>query len=163
MKNTSKKPTILLLVTMLMLPFFFQNAHAQTNKEEIEFFQSIFGMEKKQTVAQFLNISPNDPFWTIYDQYETERKALGKERIDAINNYADNYMDMQDADYDQVVRDMISLKTRNDKLIDAYYKKVKKASGSKVAAQFFQIEEYILAEIRATIMEEIPFIGEFER
>ncbi|WP_194776241.1 hypothetical protein [Pararhodonellum marinum] len=158
-----KKQTTLLLFILMMTPLFFQNVQAQTNKEELDFIQSIFGMEKKQAVAEFLNISPGDPFWEIYDQYETERKALGKERIEAINQYAEKYTTMQDADYDQVVSTMISLKKRNDKLIEGYYKKVKKASGSKVATQFFQIEEYILSEIRASLMEAIPFIGEFEK
>ena len=39
-------------------------------------------------------------------------------------------------------------------------KKVKKASGSKIAGQFFQLEAYIQSEIRSTVMSSIPFIGE---
>jgi hypothetical protein len=46
--------------------------------------------------------------------------------------------------------------------MDQYYKKIKKASGSKVAAQFFQLEGYFLTQIRAAIFEEIPYIGEFD-
>jgi hypothetical protein len=50
-----------------------------------------------------------------------------------------------------------------DKLLDKYYKKIKKASVSKVAAQFFQLESYFLSEIRSAIMQEIPYIGEFDK
>jgi len=32
-----------------------------------------------------------------------------------------------------------------------------------VAAQFFQLESYFMSQIRATIMEEIPYIGEFDK
>jgi hypothetical protein len=142
--------------------FLFVDAHAQSNKEEVEFIQSIFGMEKKQAVAKFLNLPPSDPFWTLYDEYETQRKALGAERIKAIEAYAKVYGSMQDADYDRVVSSMNSLKKRNDKLINTYYKKIKKASGAKVAAQFYQIEEYILSEIRAGILGALPFIGELD-
>lgn len=137
-------------------------ANAQSNKEEVEFIQSIFGMEKKAAVAGFLNLPPSDPFWALYDEYETQRKALGAERIKAIEEYARIYGSMQDADFDKVVSSMNSLKSRNDKLINTYYKKIKKSSGSKVAAQFYQIEEYILSEIRASIMGGIPFIGEMD-
>jgi hypothetical protein len=57
---------------------------------------------------------------------------------------------------------MIALRKKTDKLMDQYYKKIKKASGSKVAAQFFQLEGYFLTQIRAAIFEEIPYIGEFD-
>lgn len=137
-------------------------SNAQSNKEEVDFIQSIFGMEKKAAVARFLGLGPNDPFWALYDEYETQRKALGAERIKAIEEYAKVYGSMQDADYDKVVANMNSLKKRNDKLIDTYYKKIKKASGAKVAAQFYQIEEYILSEIRAGILGALPFIGELD-
>lgn len=137
-------------------------SNAQSNKEEVDFIQSIFGMEKKAAVARFLGLGPNDPFWALYDEYETQRKALGAERIKAIEEYAKVYGSMQDADYDKVVANMNSLKKRNDKLIDTYYKKIKKASGAKLAAQFYQIEEYILSEIRAGILGALPFIGELD-
>jgi len=45
--------------------------------------------------------------------------------------------------------------------MDQYYKKIRKSSGLKVAAQFFQVESYILLQTRNAIFEEIPFIGEF--
>jgi hypothetical protein len=32
----------------------------------------------------------------------------------------------------------------------------------KAAAQFVQIEQYLLSSVRAAILEEIPFIGELE-
>lgn len=68
---------------------------------------------------------------------------------------------MDDAKNDEIIKSMISLRNANDKLIDKYYKKIKKVSGSKVAAQFFQLESYFLSEIRTNIMEGIPFIGDF--
>ena len=88
---------------------------------------------------------------------------MGKERIYALANYVNNYDRLDEAGYDKAVADMIAIRKKTDKLIDDYCKKVKKASGSKIAGQFFQLEEYFLAEIRATIMEEIPFIGEFDK
>ena len=97
----------------------------------------------------------------MYDEYETKRKALGKERFAALTNYAENYNNLDNATYDETIATMISLQKRTDKLIDQYYKKIKKTSGSKVAAQFFQLEEYILTQIRAAIFEGIPMIGEF--
>ena len=47
-------------------------------------------------------------------------------------------------------------------LFYTYYKKIKKSSGSKEAAQFYQLENYILSAIRLEILSNIPFFDEFE-
>jgi F0F1-type ATP synthase delta subunit len=158
-----KKNILIFFSAMLLAMTFVQTTNAQSNKEETEFMQSIFGMEKKAIVAEFLKLESTNPFWVLYDEYETKRKELGKERINTLTNYVDNYDNLADDKYDEVVASMISLRKSNDKLIDTYYKKIKKASGSKVAAQFFQLENYFLSEIRSAIMEEIPYIGEFDK
>jgi hypothetical protein len=138
-----------------------QTIDAQTDKEETDLLQSIFGMEKKAVVADFIGVESNNPFWILYDEYETKRKELGKERLTLLMNYAKNYDSLDDAKYDETIANVISLQKRTDKLIDQYYKKIKKSSGSKIAAQFYQLEGYFLTQIRAAIFEEIPYIGEF--
>ncbi len=155
-----KKSAFYLLVTVFTAILFGQTINAQSYKEEIEMFQSIFGMEKKALVADFIKIDEANPFWAIYDEYETKRKALGQKRLAALADYADNYDSMTDAGYDNTIKTMIELRKQNDKLLDTYYKKVKKASGSKIAGQFFQLEAYVQSEIRSTVMSSIPFIGE---
>lgn len=138
---------------------------AQSNKEEVDLVQSIFGMEKKAMAAEFIKLdgAQKDAFWVTYDEYEGKRKDLGKKRIDLLNKYAASYGTMNDADTDDIVNQTISLQVETDKLIVTYYKKIRKASGAKPAAQFYQLEAYILSEIRAAIMESIPLIGEFDK
>ena len=155
-----RKNKFYLVAVILMATVFGHTMNAQSNKEEVDFMQSIFGMEKKAIVTEFLAIESSDPFWEVYDAYETERKELGKKRIDALSDYVSKYNELNDDKYDDVVKTMISLRKSTDKLIDTYYKKVKKVSGPKVAAQFFQIEEYFLSAIRLDLMEGIPYIGE---
>jgi hypothetical protein len=154
------KKLLLIVACMLSGCFVF----AQSNKEEIDMFQSVFGMEKKALVAEFIKLDgpQKDAFWTHYDRYEGERKALGQKRIALLNKYAFSYGTLDDAGTDEIVKEMISLQTQTDKLIVDYYKKIKKDSGAKAAAQFYQIEGYILSKIRATIMENIPLIGELD-
>ncbi|MFD1315487.1 hypothetical protein [Namhaeicola litoreus] len=154
------KTKFYVVIAVFMAMLFGQNIQAQTYTEEIDMFQSIFGMEKKELVSDFLQDAANDDFWTLYDEYELKRKSLGKERLQALTNYANNYDSMDLTGYDNTIKEMIRLRSANDKLIDSYYKKIKKKSGSKAAAQFFQIESYILSESRSAILEGIPFIGE---
>jgi len=45
---------------------------AQTNTEELRYLQSMFGMEKKQVVAERMKLSEAESakFWSMYEEYE---------------------------------------------------------------------------------------------
>ena len=137
---------------------------AQSNKEDLDMIQAIFGKEKKAMVASFVQVDPSkaDAFWKVYDEYETNRKSLGQKRIALLEKYAKNYATLDDATTDQIIKENQSLQQETDKLIIQYYDKIKKVAGIKPAAQFYQLEGYLLSVIRATILENIPFIGELD-
>jgi len=139
-------------------------AMAQSNKEDVDFIQSIYGKEKKAVVAQFIQLDgpQKDAFWKIYDEYEVKRKELGHQRVALLERYAKNYTTLDDATTDQITKDMLSLGVKTDKLINTYYGKLKKASSVKAAAQFVQIESYLLSEVRTAIFESIPLIDELK-
>ncbi|GAB1454229.1 hypothetical protein MASR2M47_42850 [Draconibacterium sp.] len=80
-----RKNIFVLAIALLMFSAFTQTSKAQSNKEETEFIQSIFGMGKKAVVAEFLGIDGDNPFWALYDAYETKRKELGQRTIGGIN------------------------------------------------------------------------------
>ena len=135
---------------------------AQSYQEEVDMVQAVFGMAKKDITAEFIKNEGNTAFWTLYDEYEVKRKLLGQKRMQLLSNYANNYNDMTDEKTDQLMKAIMAQKKSLDKLIDTYYKKIKKSSGSTEAAQFYQLENYILSTIRLEIMESIPFFDEFE-
>jgi Spy/CpxP family protein refolding chaperone len=133
-----------------------------TDTNEVDYYQSLFGMAKKTLVSEFVDLKdyPADQFWALYDAYETERKELGKSRLDLLENYAKNYLTLDEAKTDELVKQMDVQKKNLDKLIFKYYKKMSSAVGTKPAAQFYQMENYLLSAIRLAILESIPFIGE---
>ncbi len=137
---------------------------AQSNKEDVDVIQSLYGKEKKTILAGFIVLEgeQKDAFWKIYDEYETQRKELGKQRVALLEKYAANYGTMDDATTDQIIKEMTSLGVKTDKLIGTYYGKMKKSASVKAAAQFVQFEAYVLSVVRASIMESIPFIGELD-
>jgi Spy/CpxP family protein refolding chaperone len=139
-------------------------AYAQSNKEDVDFIQSIYGKEKKTIVAEFIKLegTQKDAFWKLYDEYETKRKELGKQRIALLEKYAANYGTMDDATTSKIIKDMIALGKQTDGLMATYEKKMEKAAGVKAAAQFYQLEAYFLSAIRVSILESIPFIGELD-
>lgn len=139
-------------------------AFAQSNKEDVDFIQSIYGKEKKMIVADFIKLegAQKDAFWALYDEYENKRKELGKKRVALLEKYAANYSSLDDATTSALIKETAKLGADNDKLISTYHKKMEKAAGAKAAAQFFQIEAYFGSVIRASILESIPFIGELD-
>ena len=135
-------------------------ASAQSNKEEVDYIQSVFGMEKKALVADFMSLEGTkaDAFWKLYDEYEIQRKELGKTRIDLMEKYANNYNGMSAEVADKWMADVIKLGKSTDKLLETYYKKIKKVTDPVTALKFFHVESYILNSIRQTIASELPFV-----
>jgi len=148
---------------ILILGFLFLSlaGFSQSNKEEVDLLQAKFGKTKKDIVAGFIQPT-TDAFWKVYDEYETKRKELGQQRIDLLEKYAANYGTMDDPTTDAMMKDLTKLGVKTDKLIETYYGKMKKAAGVKAAAQFVQIEVYLLSAVRVTILDNIPFIGELD-
>jgi hypothetical protein len=150
------KKYILIIAASLMATF----TYAQSNKEEVDLMQAAFGMDKKAAVAEFVKPAPaqKDAFWKIYDEYETQRKDLGKQRIELLKQYADQYKSMTSAQADAWTKKAIDLQKKTDNLIITFYDKVKAATDGIVALQFYQIENYILTGIRSQLLENIPFV-----
>jgi len=150
------KKYILIIAVLFVASF----VKAQSNKEEVELMQAAFGMDKKAVVMEFVQPSETqkDAFWKLYDEYETQRKVYGKQRIELLEQYAKQYQTMTSEQADAWMKKVLDLQAKTDKLITSYYKKVRKISDGIVATQFYQIENYILAGIRAQLLDEIPFL-----
>ena len=133
---------------------------AQAQKTELDYYQSIYGMEKKAVVSDLIQLKPQqkDAFWALYGQYETSRKALGEKRINLLETYAENYDNMDAGQLNTIVNDAMGQTSKNEKLINTYYKKMKKTVDPVVAAQFYQVETYLHSEIRAAIFGNIPMV-----
>lgn len=137
---------------------------AQSNKEEIEMYQAIFGMEKKDITAKLVTLTEEnqESFWTIYDEYEAERKAVGQKRIELLTKYAEMYADIDEENVTGLIKEAMSIRAQADKLIKDYYNKIYKAVGHVSAAQFYQLEHYYMSEINVAIYSNVPMVGELK-
>jgi len=134
---------------------------AQTDQTEVEIFQEAVGYEKKVAVANFMQLGDNaEAFWNIYDEYEMERKKLGKDRIKIISDYAESYPDISDEEILTLFDRTSSLKKSFAKMQKTYFNRMKKDVGVSQAAQFWQMENYFNAMVQAEIYSRIPFIGD---
>lgn len=145
-------------ISVLIIAFLFAGiTQAQTQKEEVDMIQSLFGMQKKEWVSQYIEVNDaqKTDFWTLYDEYELKRKELGQKKFDLLLKYVNDFGEIKAANAEQFMKDAISLRKKSEKLIDSYYKKIKKKTDPVVGMQFYQIETYISNLIRSEIMEEL--------
>ena len=153
------------VVSVILILFLTLPLSAQMHNEESELFTNIFGRPKKEIVTQFVKVEGDQAkqFINMYDAYEAKRKQLGEKRYVILSRYVKNYSQLTEAETNEIIEDIISLTSGQDKLISQYYRKMKKSLGTFVAAQFYQIEWYLQSEMKANILENIPIINDLDR
>ena len=109
-----KQFIMMVFVAMTSLSF------AQSNKEDIDLMQAALGKDKKALYAEFmiLEAAQKDAFWTLYDEYETKRKEIGKKRVGLLEKYVKGYETMTDVDTEASLKEMMSMQSETNGLID---------------------------------------------
>lgn len=138
---------------------------AQVSNGDIEMVQKYFGADKMALVKQYMALSPaqDSAFWPIYNKYENERQALGKQRVEAVQAYMNNVKDITAEKATQMVDKGVALEMAFKQLQKKYFHELAKKVGPVKAAQFYQLENYINNVINLSIQESIPFVGEMEQ
>ena len=156
-----KKLSLILILAMASFSSYAQSSFT----EDLEVVQSVYGKSKSELVKQYMNLSDVQAtaFSKVYDDYETQRKALGQTKFKLINDYAANYETLTDAKADELAKGTLKNHIAYEKLYCKTYSKAKKAIGSINAAKFIQLEVYLQTIIRSEILEAIPFIGELDK
>ncbi|MBF4493309.1 hypothetical protein IR010_12235 [Flavobacterium sp. MR2016-29] len=154
------------VIVVLVLAVASFSSYAQsTFKEDVEIVQSVYGKSKSDLVKEYMNLSDAQAtaFTKVYENYETERKALGQTKFQLINDYAANYNTLTDAKADELAKATLKNNMAYEKLYTKTYGKAKKAVGAINAAKFIQLEVYLQTTIRNEIQNSIPFIGELDK
>src|SRR5882672_3429632 len=115
--------------------FFGSLLHAQ---DDIQKVQDAWGKDKKELVRIGMGLSAVDSlkFWPVYNQYETERQKIGRERIIILNDYAENYSKMTNTKADELIGRFFKNDASYNKLQQQYYTKFKSTLNAMQAAKF---------------------------
>ncbi|WP_281299025.1 hypothetical protein [Flavobacterium limnophilum] len=154
------KKVFLLLLVAVSTGVFAQNS----DKEDLEIIQGVYGKSKKELAQAYMAIPETQAtaFWKIYDEFEVERKALGKAKVAVINDYAANFANLTDESADKIAKAGLKNNLDYQKLFSKYYDKYKKAAGAITATKIIQFENYMQTTVQAEIQDAIPFVGEIE-
>jgi hypothetical protein len=128
--------------------------------EELKIIQEVFGDEKRTIIAENIDFEgvDMDAFWKIYDNYESQRQDLGRERVKLLKQYTTKQGNMTALQAEEMLAEAANLRSSEDKLIMNTTKRIRKMSNPFVAVQFYQIEHYISDGIRFSILDNIDFI-----
>lgn len=153
---------LLMAITLLMSA----NAFAQPGiKQDIDIIQSAWGKTKQELVNTAMKLQEPQAaaFWKVYDAYEAERKTLGAERLQLINDYVNNYETLTEQKADELAKAILKNNIAYEKLYAKYYDKAKKAAGAINAAKFIQVETALQTAIKSETQDALPFVGEIDR
>ena len=154
------KKVFLILLVAVTTGVFAQS----TSKEDLDVIQGIYGKSKKELAVAYMAIPEAQAagFWKIYGEFEVERKALGKVKVNIIEEYATNYATLTDVNADRIAKESLKNSADYQKLMSKYYDKYKKAVGALTAAKIIQFENYMYTTVLSEMQNSIPFIGEME-
>ncbi len=155
-------------LSKLLLAFIFTfvsiSVYAQSNKDEVSYMQSLWGMEKREIVKKHMSLSETEAkdFWTVYDKYEDSRKELGKERIKTVQDYTENIDKLTDSKADELALKILSNQEKFVDILNSAYKDMKAVVSQVKALQFIQLELYLDTGLKLKVMEGLPFVGEIK-
>jgi len=148
---------VLLVVVAALLSL---SINAQTENDYLEMTREILKVEKKAAVGEAMELTEveSQPFWNLYNEYQSALYLVQNKRIDIIKDYSDNYESLSDEKADELWTGSLNYTQEILKLKKKYYKKFKKILPMAKAARFMQLENKIETLIDAQLSLEIPLI-----
>jgi hypothetical protein len=101
--------------------------------------------DKRTVFAQNLKLTDAESkaFWPIYDEYEFKAKKLADRYLAMINDFANKYDTLTDADAQSMLKEKLSIEKERLALKEQYTKKIAKALPGKKALRYAQLESRI--------------------
>ncbi|HEX5152097.1 MAG TPA: hypothetical protein VFW07_11670 [Parafilimonas sp.] len=139
-------------------------AYSQTSDAETEALVNLLGVQKKEAMAKLVSVSAKDSatFWKIYDDYQQNNKETAKYRIRLYERTAQSYSNMSPAVADSLAMAYFANRDDQEKMLEDYYEKIKASTNAVTAFEFYQAEIYMITQIRAQIMQQIPTYGQLK-
>ena len=134
--------------------------NAQTDNDYLELTREVLKAEKKAAVTEAMQLTDaeSQPFWNLYNEYQTALYLVQNKRIAIIKDFSDNYESLSDEKANELWVNTMKYRQQLLKLKKRYYNKFKKVISPGKAARFMQLENKIETLIDAQLALEIPLI-----
>src|SRR6476620_9712241 len=117
------KKIIIGLITIL---FVTDISYGQRDNTNINIVQSLSGRSKRLIINEYMQLDDKerDSFGRIYDQYEEKRKAIEKESLILLKEYANNYKTMDGIEAHKLIVNFMKSMDGYNTLHKVYFKKM---------------------------------------
>lgn len=117
--------------------------------------------ERRSIFAANLALGPEERerFWAIYDEYGKEREPLDKERFSLLQRYAQSYANLSDDQAMGLALASGRLQVSEVELRLKYAATLRKKMSGRVAARFFQIDDYVTTAMRMNFLSGVPLVA----
>ena len=148
---------ILIVVTAIVWSL---SMNAQTANDYLELTRDVLKVEKKAAVTEAMKLSEaeSQPFWNLYNEYQSALYLIQNKRIAIIKDYSDNFTSLSDEKADELWIGSLKYEQELLKLKKRYYAKFKKVVSPGKAARLMQLENKIEALIDVQLALELPLI-----
>lgn len=144
----------------LMLGFASLSTFAQSDNDYMEIVRDVLKTEKKAAIADVMMLTDEEsqPFWNLYNQFESALYEVHNQRIEIIKDYAANYESMTDEKAEELTNRMFKFESERLKIEKSYFNKFKKIVSPAKAAKFMQAHNKIETMVNYELAESIPLI-----
>jgi hypothetical protein len=114
--------------------------------------------DKRAVFANNLGLEDSESraFWPVYDEYEGKAKELDDRFLALLDNYANKYGSLTDADAAAMLKEKMAIEKDRAALKQTYTKKVAKVLPAKKALRYAQIETRVETLLRSQLYSIIP-------
>lgn len=119
-------------------------------------------MEKREMLKNALALNPeqSDRFWPLYYEYQAQLIPIYDRKFALIEQYADEYPDLTEAQADHLVRASLAANKAQIELLEKYYARVSKALSRNIAARFVQLESAWNGAFDVKLQSRLPLVPE---
>ena len=133
---------------------------AQSANDYLELTREVLKAEKKAAVTEAMQLTDaeSQPFWNLYNEYQTSLYTVQNKRIAIIKDFSENYESLSDEKANELWVSTMKYRQELLKLKKRYYNKFKKVVSPGKAARFMQLENKIETLIDAQLAIDIPLM-----
>ena len=117
--------------------------------------------QRKQFFASNLPLfnEERDRFWKVYDEYAKEREPMDKERFSLLQRYAQSFVSISEDQAMALALASGRLQVSEIELRLKYADVLRKKMSGRVAARFFQIDDYVTTALRMNSLSGVPLVA----
>lgn len=146
-----------LALTLAVLPVMSQAQDSGLASDEQILIKQV-NADKKAVIAANLGLTEEESakFWPIYDEYERATKPYQDRLAANINNFAEKYDSLSDADAAAMLKEKMAIEDGRNALRQKYTAKIAKVLPAKKALRYAQVETRIQLMLAREIYGLIP-------